>query len=381
MWSLNLHDYLAELCPRIYFFGEKKPKMTVANLLNHKSDSNLQTHRSVEPVNSLAANKTRVLIVGAGWAGLTIAEEILKSGRYQLVGFLDDRVEELSEVQVLGKSYAVLGTAQDISDSALRFKASEIVTAITHQRSDKILSGVVSCFESNIKVHQMPELYAKLTGKIPLKHIDEHWVAPHLKYPKTSLGTIVMGAVDYSVTLILFIFLFMPLFPFIALAIKLTSKGPLFFLQKRVGFGGRRFTILKFRTMTHKARNQGASWTTENDVRITSIGNFLRKYRIDELPQLINVLRGEMSLVGPRPEAIDLVAMYRKEIPFYEYRYFVKPGITGWAQVEYRNTCSVEGALEKLQYDLFWIKNRSVCLHLKTILKTIKVTLTGFGSV
>ena len=166
-----------------------------------------------------------------------------------------------------------------------------------------------------------------------------------------------------------------------ALAIKLTSSGPVFFLQSRVGFKGHPFTIFKFRTMTHRTHEMGTSWTVENDIRITSIGSFLRKFRIDELPQLLNVLRGDMALVGPRPEASDLVALYRKEIPFYEYRYLVKPGITGWAQVEYRNTCSVEGALEKLQYDLFWIKYRSPWMQLKVILKTIKVTLTGFGSV
>lgn len=355
--------------------------MTAANLLHQNLSPDPVTQQGVANDLLVGTGKRRIIVVGAGWAGVTVAEEILKSDRFHLLGFLDDRIDELSGVQVMGQSYPVLGSAQDIRDSAITFRASEVVTAITHQRSDKILSGVVSCFESSIRVHQMSELYAELTGKIPLKHIDEHWVAPHLKYPKTSLGTILMGAIDYAATLVLFFCLYLPLLPFVALAIKLTSKGPLLFMQKRVGFGGRRFTILKFRTMTHKARNQGASWTTENDSRITSIGNFLRKYRIDELPQLINVLKGEMSLVGPRPEAIDLVAMYRKEIPFYEYRYFVKPGITGWAQVEYRNTCSVEGALEKLQYDLFWIKNRSVMLHLRTILKTIKVTLTGFGSV
>jgi exopolysaccharide biosynthesis polyprenyl glycosylphosphotransferase len=329
----------------------------------------------------LASSRIPVLIVGAGWAGVTIAEELLKSGAYELLGFLDDRLGEIQTVEVGGVMFPVLDTAREIRNTALRLKAKEVVTAITHVRSDHILSGVVACFESGIKVHRMPDIYSELTGKVPLKHIDEHWVAPHLKYPRMDMDLWMTQIMDYGITLILFIFLFLPMFPFVALAIKLTSPGPLLFLQKRVGFGGRRFTILKFRTMTHKARNQGASWTTENDVRITRIGNFLRKYRIDELPQLINVLRGEMSLVGPRPEAVDLVAMYRKEIPFYEYRYFVKPGITGWAQVEYRNTCSVEGALEKLQYDLFWIKNRSLLLHSKTILKTIKVTLTGFGSV
>jgi exopolysaccharide biosynthesis polyprenyl glycosylphosphotransferase len=325
--------------------------------------------------------KPRLLIVGAGWAGQTLAEVVLASGKYTVLGFLDDRHAELREVEVLSKKFPIFGDTQDLLSSVQNHKATEIALAITHHRRDGVLSGLVDCYENDVVVHQMPDLYAQLTGKIPIKHVDEYWIAPHLRAPVVNVASCLLNAADYLVTLALVILVFIPVFPFVALAIKLTSKGPLFFFQKRVGYKGRRFTIFKFRTMTHRARQFGASWTVENDVRITPIGGFLRKFRIDELPQLLNVLRGDMALVGPRPEAMDLVAMYRREIPFYEYRYLVKPGITGWAQVEYRNTCSVEGALEKLQYDLFWIKYRSPWMHFKVILKTIRVTLTGFGSV
>lgn len=133
--------------------------------------------------------------------------------------------------------------------------------------------------------------------------------------------------------------------------------------------------------MTKDAEKTGSHWTSKNDTRITRVGKFLRKYRIDEVPQLLNVLKGDMALIGPRPEAIKLVERFKQEIPFYEYRYLVRPGITGWAQVCYENTCSVEGALEKLQYDLYWIKNRSILLDFRIIFKSIKVMLTGYGAV
>jgi len=186
---------------------------------------------------------------------------------------------------------------------------------------------------------------------------------------------------DYFISAILLVFVFIPLWPLIALAIKLDSKGSIYFYQKRFGLNGRRFTLLKFRTMTEKARKEGAAWTTKDDVRVTRVGKILRKYRIDELPQLINVFRGEMALVGPRPEAIELVALFKREIPFYEYRYLVKPGLTGWAQVNYINTSSIDGALEKLQYDLYWIKNCSLWLHFRVLLRSVRVVLTGYGSV
>lgn len=325
--------------------------------------------------------RPRIIIIGAGWAGQTIAQELIKCKRFHVIGFLDDLHEQMGPFEVMGHTLPVLGPTQNLLEEVERCNAKEIVVAITHERKDHLLGGIVECFQNEILVHQMPELYGRLTGKIPLKHIDSHWILPHMKEPERSIGNLLMSFMDYAMALVLFSMVFIPTFPLIALAIKKTSPGPVFFLQKRVGFRGRRFTILKYRTMGHKARSEGASWTTENDSRVTGLGAFLRKYRVDELPQLINVLRGDMALVGPRPEAVDLVSMYRKEIPFYQYRSLARPGITGWAQVKYKNTCSVDGALEKLQYDLYWIKRRSPLLHLEVMLKTVKVTLTGFGSV
>jgi lipopolysaccharide/colanic/teichoic acid biosynthesis glycosyltransferase len=172
----------------------------------------------------------------------------------------------------------------------------------------------------------------------------------------------------------------LPLGPFIALFIKLDSKGPLLYLQKRVGKNECIFSVIKFRTMYQNAENGQAVWAKEKDERVTRVGKILRKFRLDEITQFINVLKGDMALIGPRPERPEFVSMLSKEIPFYNYRHLVKPGITGWAQVNYSYGNSVEDALEKLQYDLYWIKNRSFWLDLKVILKSIKVVLTGFGA-
>ena len=332
--------------------------------------------------------KRKFLIVGAGWAGKAIADSLVncpQSKRFEIIGFLDDNKAEIQNIEIVnGKgnlSLPVLNTSDKIVETALQNGASEIILAITHERKDHVLEQVVACYENKLIVHQMPDIYSEIFKKIPINHIAHHWVVPSLKPPRNGFNELMISFIDYTVSLLLVLFVYFPLFPFIALGIKLSSPGPIYFFQKRIGLYGNRFTIIKFRTMKHRARSEGASWTTENDSRITFLGKFMRKFRIDELPQLINVIKGDMVLIGPRPEAIDLVAKYKKLIPFYEYRYLVKPGITGWAQVVYRNTCSVDGALTKLQYDLYWIKNRSIGLCINIILRTIKVTLTGFGSV
>jgi lipopolysaccharide/colanic/teichoic acid biosynthesis glycosyltransferase len=188
-------------------------------------------------------------------------------------------------------------------------------------------------------------------------------------------------ATSYFFSLIGILFFFLPLFPVFALAIKFDSSGPIFYKQLRTGRHGHPFTLLKFRTMKDKSDTHGSKWTLKGDDRITRVGKFLRKYRLDELPQLINILKGEMALIGPRPEAVELVEEFKKEIPFYDCRYSVLPGITGWAQVNHENTCSVDGAYEKLQYDLYWIKHRSFALDIKIIFKSIKVIFTGYGAV
>ena len=176
------------------------------------------------------------------------------------------------------------------------------------------------------------------------------------------------------------IILFLPFAPIIAVMIKLDSPGPVLFKQLRVGVGEKTFHLYKFRTMRQDAeKNSGAVWATEDDPRITRVGRFLRKSRLDEVPQLFNVLRGDMSFVGPRPERPEFVNKLNERVPYYATRHTVKPGVTGWAQVKYPYGASEEDALDKLRYDLFYIKNYSLLLDLVIILETVKVVLFGRG--
>ena len=174
--------------------------------------------------------------------------------------------------------------------------------------------------------------------------------------------------------------LFSPLFPFVVLAVRLSSKGPIFFKQTRVGAGGRNFEVVKFRTMYTDAEAEGARWATKNDPRVTRVGMFMRKTRIDEIPQLWNVLRGDMGFVGPRPERPEFVNWLRDELPFYYLRTLIRPGLTGWAQVRYGYGATLAETKEKLEYDLYYIKHMSLGLDLLIMFETIKTILRRRGA-
>jgi exopolysaccharide biosynthesis polyprenyl glycosylphosphotransferase len=172
----------------------------------------------------------------------------------------------------------------------------------------------------------------------------------------------------------------LPLCLFVALAIKLDSSGPVFYRQERVGQDGKTFTMLKFRSMRNDAEENGPKWAAINDDRITRVGRFIRKYRLDEIPQMINVLKGDMSFIGPRPERPIFVDKFAREIPYYPQRHVVRPGISGWAQIRYPYGASKEDALEKLKYDLYYIRHFSIFFDISIILETGKVVLLGKGS-
>jgi sugar transferase (PEP-CTERM system associated) len=230
-----------------------------------------------------------------------------------------------------------------------------------------------------VKVVDAPSFYEEVTGKLLLENITPSWFIFSHGFRITLLLRIVKRIIDVSLSLA-GLLMFLPFFPLIALLIRLDSPGPVFFGQERVGENERNFTVYKFRTMRQDAESStGAVWAQKNDPRVTRLGRFLRKCRIDEIPQLVNVLLGEMSLVGPRPERPEFVDRLKEVVPYYSERHFVKPGITGWAQVCYPYGASVEDALEKLRYDLYYTKNISLTLDLRVILKTIKVVLFGQG--
>lgn len=326
----------------------------------------------------------RFIIVGTGWAGTTIASALLAKNPANLIGFVDDKPRDIKIIIPNGgKDYEVpvLGPSNQLLSLLKKFNGNSVVLARCDDREEALLGQIVACHENGIPIYEMPDLYARLTQKIPVRHIDHQWIIPNLTTPPNDLYSFLHDATNYFFTLVGLVSVLLPLLPLISLAIKLDSPGPVFYRQRRPGKNGHPFYLLKFRTMQQNADKEGAAWTTKGDTRITRVGKWLRKFRLDELPQFINVLKGDMSLIGPRPEPEESVKLFKSEIPFYEFRHLVRPGITGWAQVNYMNTSSIEGAVEKLQYDFYWIKNRSLLLDLKIIFKSIKVILTGFGSV
>jgi exopolysaccharide biosynthesis polyprenyl glycosylphosphotransferase len=346
--------------------------------------------------------KRNVLIIGAGGAGRAIRDSIARRQNSGLVvaGFLDDNPQKIGS-SVDGTP--VLGNTRHLDDMISQHKIGMVVMAITHEKSAALMNSLVRLSFLGIQVIDMPSLFEFLSGKVPTDHISDMWLLLHsLNRSKvyyrhfkrlTDLGLAVLGLV-----------LTWPLWVFFSLAIKMDSPGPVFFRQERLGKDGRPFEIIKFRTMVTDAEKGGPQFASQGDPRITRAGRLLRKWRIDELPQLYNILKGEMSFIGPRPErsvfirqfqemvpdvregrratdppGCQVVCSYRERIPYYSYRLIVKPGITGWAQVRHSYTASLEETKTKLQYDLYYIKNMGLILDLAILLKTIRIVLFGWG--
>jgi exopolysaccharide biosynthesis polyprenyl glycosylphosphotransferase len=221
-----------------------------------------------------------------------------------------------------------------------------------------------------IQVIDLATLYENTIGKVPLSELEEVWFLDNLATGHT-VYELVKRPLEFFVALVLLIAT-LPFSLFVAVVTLLTSRGPIIYSQKRVGRNSQEFSIYKFRTMRVDAEQHGPQWSQKKDARVTVFGKFLRRSHLDEIPQLINVLRGELSLIGPRPERPEFVEQLRKEIPYYDLRLLVRPGITGWAQVKYRYGASVEDAYQKLQYDIHYLKNRSLFIDFLIVLKTLK---------
>jgi exopolysaccharide biosynthesis polyprenyl glycosylphosphotransferase len=322
--------------------------------------------------------RKNVLIYGAGWAGREIALEIQAAGglRMNLVGFIDDAPEKadkrLENLPVLG-DYTVFA---DICES---YDVNMVVFAVTKERQDHLFFIKSEIEQSdNIECVEMPELFERITGRVPVMHVNNTWHdfytslrnrQPYLLYRVLNIGL----ALFFSL-------LFLPLLPFVALLIRLTSPGPILYSQLRVGWKEKKFTLYKFRTMRVDAEKNGAVWACNNDPRLTPVGGFLRKTRLDEIPQLYNIFCGDMNFVGPRPERPEFVKDLNKRIPFYRCRHQIAPGLTGWAQVRMGYVNSIDDTVKKLQYDLFYIKNRSLLLDFLILLKTVQVVLCRKGT-
>jgi len=317
----------------------------------------------------------RVVIVGNGqlaedMKGLALAS----GGRYQFRDYIECTPGEFSdaEEQVDNPTHVIL-------ERAKRVKANKLVVSLTERRGAFPLQEVLSCKLSGMEVMDAPEFYERVNKKLMLENITPSWFIFAKGFKIMGLRRFVKRIIDVVLSFI-GILIVAPFMPLVILAIKYDSPGPVLFKQVRVGKGDENFVIFKFRSMRQDAeKDSGAVWAKQNDNRITALGRFLRKSRIDEIPQLFNVLRGDMSLVGPRPERPEFVKDLKKIIPYYSERHFVKPGISGWAQVRYPYGASVEDAIEKLRYDLYYIKNYTLFFDFRIMLDTVSVMAKKLG--
>jgi len=284
-----------------------------------------------------------------------------------------------SEIPENLKSITIRDHFDNLKSICQEKKINTIISTI-HPRQDAELSkNLFKCIPLKINFFDVANFYERITGKIPVNTIEQIWFLENLVESNKKFYEKIKRGFDILFSLSLLI-LSAPFVPLVALLIKLDSKGPIFFTQTRTGRDGKNFKAIKFRTMIENAEISGPQWATKNDARVTKVGKFLRKTRIDEIPQLFNVLRGEMSIIGPRPERPEFIDQLQNDIPFYKERLLIRPGLTGWAQVvgpAYGG--SKEESLEKLQYDLYYIKNRSIALDLSIILKTIRTVLGSRG--
>lgn len=326
----------------------------------------------------LPAVRKRVLIVGGGERGEHIAEEVRKHPTlgYEVVAFVGS-----------GEAAQNLGNARTVNLSGWRHLATvsdeldidSIVLAMEGLLPEDVMMAVGDCVEAGYEILNVAQLYERLCGRVPVRYINHSWFIHELNEANRGLYVLAKRMLDVGISLAGLLATGV-LLPFLAILIKLDSPGPIFYSQERVGKQGKPFRIYKFRTMRTDAEANGAVWARVNDNRVTRLGNFLRRTRLDELPQFLNVLRGEMSLVGPRPERPEFVHQLAGQIPFFNRRHMVLPGLTGWAQVNYPYGASIEDSYEKLQFDLYYIKNRSVFLDLEIMLRTISVVMRKTGS-
>ncbi len=318
----------------------------------------------------------RVLVLGTGPLAREIGGLVTATNHHHvLAGYFGCPNEP-----IYVPSKHIVGNGDGLVSAALRERTDKIVVSLSERRGAFPLSEVLNCKFSGIEVIDAPSFYEQVTGKLMIENITPSWFIFSDGFRRTGFGRIMKRSADLALALV-GIILTLPILPFIALGVKLTSPGPVLFSQVRVGQGDRPFVLFKFRSMRADAeKTSGAVWAQKDDPRITRFGKFLRTSRLDELPQLYNVLRGDMSLVGPRPERPEFVNKLKEVIPYYSERHFVKPGVTGWAQVKYAYGASVDDAIEKLRYDLYYIKNMSMLLDIITILETVKVVLFGRGS-
>lgn len=320
----------------------------------------------------------RVLIIGVGKEALGVAESLgLDDPQVEIAGFYPGHPTE--EVHV--PQERVLTRDMSLTDTANALKVDEIVVAVRERRGGVLpLRELLDCRISGVKVMDLSSHFESMLGQIRIDALKAGWLIFGEGFDQGFIRTCIKRIFDWLFAFVMLILL-SPIMLITALAILFEDGGPIFYRQERVGLNGRLFNVIKFRSMRSDAESDGKPrWASANDDRVTRVGRFIRKTRIDELPQLYCVLKGDMSMVGPRPERPYFVDKLTKEIPFYTVRHSVKPGVTGWAQVRYHYGASVDDAVHKLQYDLYYVKNHTLLLDLVVLFETVSVVVGGKGA-
>jgi sugar transferase (PEP-CTERM system associated) len=321
----------------------------------------------------------RVLFVGTGETARRVARQILDQHEfaYRIIGFIDDDASRVGERIV---NPAIVGTPADIERLCAEHHIDRIVVGLSNRRGKLPVEELLRAKMAGIRVEDATTTYERVTGKILIDDLRPSWLIFSDGFRVSRATRLMKRTIDLTLSGVLAV-LALPFMLLTALLVFIEDGRPILYQQERVGENGRTFILSKFRSMKKDAEKGGKPiWAKAGDDRVTRIGRFIRKTRLDELPQIYNVLRGDMSFVGPRPERPFFVEQLAKEIPFYQQRHSVKPGITGWAQVKYRYGSSLEDAMEKLRYDLYYIKHLSVFFDLTIVFDTVKVVLFRKGA-
>lgn len=326
-----------------------------------------------------ASEPRRVLIIGTDWAAQTIISVIERYAlnEYDVKGIIG----EVADVGSVMHGIPIVGTSKDLQAAIHRDRITELVITSTRELSGDMFQAVMDAYEHGLPLVPMPLLYERITGRVPVEHVDNNW-AVVLPLDGTSIFNpypTLKRLMDVVLS-VLGMIVFLLLLPILALIIRVDSPGNIFYSQERVGRNGRVFRIYKFRSMVQNAEaSTGAVFSRQGDNRVTRVGRIMRRTRLDELPQLVNVIRGDMSLIGPRPERPEHVTRLTEKIPFYRTRLIIRPGLTGWAQVRYNYGSDDEDALIKLQYDLYYIRHQSLMLDFNILLRTVGKVLAMKG--
>jgi len=328
-------------------------------------------------------NQRRVLIIGTRKIARLVAEELFhqKHLGIRVVGFMDSQPGELalSYGNPVRVSLPIL-PQQAILDVVEREGVNQILVDRHESCADLLAQELITLRLKGIPIEECHTFYEQLTSRIPVSDLPPSWIMLSKGFRRDYWIRLTKRLIDIIASAVGLV-LSLPLNLATAIAIKLESPGPVFFCQERIGEDERPFVLYKFRSMIQDAEAQNSpQWATQNDLRVTRVGKFLRMWRIDEIPQMINVLKGEMSFVGPRPERSYFVAMLKEKIPFYHLRFSVKPGITGWAQVSYRYGDSEETTIRKLEYELYYVKYMSPIFDLQILFETLKVVILRKGA-